>query len=133
MRRRLFRRWSTLAIGIAGVVAVLTVTVHLVTQAGKQAAITIAQPAPVSRNEFAVPPNIPANIVAAPPVPKGAVLPTDVKTYTTKDGDTVAGLASQFGMDYTTFKKLNGITDPDKISSGITVIYYATPAPGTGN
>jgi cellulose synthase/poly-beta-1,6-N-acetylglucosamine synthase-like glycosyltransferase len=133
MRRRLLRRWSTLALGIGGVAAVLFLTVHFVTQASQQAAVTIAQPAPTSANEFALPARLPANISAVPQQPNGAVLPTDVKTYTTESGDSIAALASRFNMDYNLFKKLNGITNPSKINSGMTVIYFATPNPGTGN
>lgn len=131
MRRRFVHRWSMLALGISGVAAVLLVTVHFVTEAGHQAAVTIPRPAPVASKEFDLPP-LPANITPVPPVPKDSVKPSDVKTYTTVEGDSVAGLASRFGMDYTTFKKLNNITDPDKLNSGLTVIYYQT-TPGGEN
>lgn len=132
LRRRLFRRWSTLAAGVAGVVLVLFFVMSFVRQANKQTAITIPQPAPVADNEFAVPQNLTASIASVPKLPAGAILPSGVKTYVTKPGDTLADLASQFNMNIVVLKKLNGITDPDKINTGTTLIYYPAQAPAGG-
>jgi cellulose synthase/poly-beta-1,6-N-acetylglucosamine synthase-like glycosyltransferase/LysM repeat protein len=132
LRRRLLRRGSTLAAGFAGVALVLLLVVSFVVRVNKQAAVTVPQPTPVIGNEFAVPQSLIANVPQVPKLPVGAVLPTGVKTYVTTPGDTLAGLAAQFNMNIVILKKLNGITDPDKINTGTTLIYYPTQpsAPG---
>lgn len=40
------------------------------------------------------------------------------RTYTVKTGDTLFGIATQFGLTTTTLAAANGITDPSRITPG---------------
>jgi cellulose synthase/poly-beta-1,6-N-acetylglucosamine synthase-like glycosyltransferase/LysM repeat protein len=128
MRQRLIRRWSTLAIGIAGVAVIVAGSVHFVTQSNKQAAVTIPRPLAVSAHEFAVDPQLATAVPAVPKLPASATLPTAVHTYVTQPGDTLSTIALRLNVDSVMLKKLNGIHDPDKLPSGLTIMYYTQPA-----
>jgi LysM repeat protein len=132
MRRRLFRRSSTVVVGQAAVAGVLFLLVGFVNQANSQTAVDIPQPSPVVNGEFAVPQTLTANIPAVPQLPSNAVLTSGVKSYTTVQGDTLFELATRFSMDITILKKLNGIRDPDKINAGTTILYFTIPTTATG-
>jgi hyaluronan synthase len=132
LRRRLFRRSSTIFVGLAAVATVLFLLMNFVNQANKQTAVNIPQPTPVLRDEFSVPQTLSDNIPAVPKLPTDAVLTSGVKSYTTKQGDTLYNLATQFNMDITVLKKLNGIRDPDKINSGTAILYFTTATPTAG-
>lgn len=132
MRRRLFRRSSTVVVGLAAVAGVLFLVVGFVNQANSQTAVDIPQPSPVVNGEFAVPQTLTANIPAVPQLPSNAVLTSGVKSYTTVQGDTLFELATRFSMDITILKKLNGIRDPDKINAGTTILYFTIPTTATG-
>jgi LysM repeat protein len=110
------------------VAVVLFVIVSFVDQADKQASLSIPQPAPVKAHEFDLSPQLVANVPAVPKLPADSVLPTNVRTYVVQPGDTLHDLAVRFDMNYVLLKKINGIKDPDKLSVGSTLLYYATPA-----
>lgn len=131
LRRRLIRRWSTLAVGVLGVAVVLFAMVGFVNKADKQASIDIPQPAPVRAHEFDLQPQLVKNVPANPALPNAAVLPTDVRKYTIQPGDTLSNLAIRFNMDYKTLRKLNGIKHPDKLNVGSTLLYYANQPTAT--
>ena len=54
------------------------------------------------------------------PTPRAsaAPVPSGVKTYTVKAGDTLGAIAARFGTTATELAKLNGITDPGYIRVG---------------
>ena len=132
LRRRLIRRWFTVAIGLAGVAVVLFFVVSFVKQANKQSAANVSTPYPVTNGEFVTPKGLTANVQANPKLPSSAVLPSGVKTYVTQPGDTLSDLAAKFNMNLLILKRLNGITSPNKIPIGQTIIYFTTQANASG-
>lgn len=52
-------------------------------------------------------------------IPGGGAAPAPaVRSYTVKSGDTLSGIASQYGTSYQTLAAYNGIADPNKIYPG---------------
>lgn len=131
LRRRLIRRWSTIAVGIVGVSIVLLFTINLVQQLDKQSAVTVTRPYPVGTNEFAVPQNSMTAIMppANPMVPANAVLSSAVKTYVVKSDDTIAGLAARFNMSPKTLSSINGLSSKAMLTIGQKIVYYHVPPP----
>ena len=124
MRRRLIRRWSTVLVGVFGIAAIFFLTARFINQANKQAAVVISTPTPVRPGEFDVPTSLTGGIPTQPKVLPGTVFASDVKTYTIQQGDTMTEIATNLGMNETMLKKLNGITNPSKISAGQILVYY---------
>ena len=50
--------------------------------------------------------------------PNGATVAINPTAYTVKSGDTLSGIASQFGTDYVTLAQINGIENPNLIYAG---------------
>lgn|GEM_PF-794460 len=61
---------------------------------------------------------------ASPKPPDNMILPTGVKVYTVKPGDSLIGLSETFQMTVTDIKRLNGLRDPDILHVGQKLIYY---------
>jgi LysM repeat protein len=78
---------------------------------------SVPQAAPTSAPAAAAP------AVAAAPAPTGG---TAYKTYTIRPGDSLAGVAQQFGVSWQTLALLNGITDPNTIYTGTVLKIPAT-------
>jgi LysM repeat protein/glycosyltransferase involved in cell wall biosynthesis len=127
LKRRLIRRWSTIAIGVAGVAVVLLFVFSFVKQVNKQSATDLSTPYAVTNGEFAAPKSLTADVQPNPKLPSSAVLPSGVKTYVTQPGDTLSDLAAKFNVSISILKKLNGITSPNKIPIGQTMIYFTIP------
>ena len=74
-------------------------------------------PAPT---EAPAPSPTPTPTVRPTPTPRAtaAPVPSGVKTYTVKAGDTLGAIAARFGTTATELAKLNGITDPGYIRVG---------------
>ena len=80
------------------------------------------QPAPVS--ERTAPP---APVAEAPPAEPEKAAPRPIPTHTVKRGETLVGIALQYGMDYRELAAWNGITNVNVISVG-QVLQLAAPA-----
>ncbi len=80
------------------------------------------QPAPVVERAPAPPPPAP---VAPKPAPKPEAKP--VATHTIKRGETLVGIALQYGLDYRELAAWNGIANPNVISVG-QVLVLSAPA-----
>ena len=85
------------------------------------AACAVRTPAPVV-DRTGQPPK-PAEAPAEPPKPVEKPIPT----YTVKRGDTLVGIALQFGLDYRELAAWNNITNPNVLSVG-QVLLVAAPA-----
>jgi lipoprotein NlpD len=80
-------------------------------------------PAPVSdRGPVPVAPP-----VAAVPEPPPAELPKPLPTHTVKRGETLVGIALQYGLDYRELAAWNNITNPNVLATG-QVLIVAAPA-----
>ena len=79
-------------------------------------------PAPVE--DRASPPQ-PAPAATAPPAPTPE--PKPVPTHTVKRGETLVGIALQYGLDYRELAAWNNITNPNVLSTG-QVLVVAAPA-----
>ncbi len=64
--------------------------------------------------------------LSAPPAPLPAAPPAATRTYVVQAGDTILGIASQFGVSSDVLSSLNGITDPGSIQIGQTLNIPAT-------
>jgi len=84
-------------------------------------------PAPVVDR---VPPPAPPPVVEAPPPPEPKPLPT----HAVKRGETLVGIALQYGLDYRELAAWNNIVNPNVLSTGQVLIVAAPPgsepAPG---
>ena len=80
--------------------------------------------APVAERPSVPPP--PAQAEAAPPEPEKPA-PKPIPTHTVKRGETLVGIALQYGLDYRELAALNGITNVNVISVG-QVLSLAAPA-----
>ena len=127
MRRRLVRRWATVAIGAAGIACMFFFTVQFVTQTNKQSAVTIDRPAAVSANEFTVPASLTTDVPAQPKARPGTVYPTGVKTYIVQSGDSFSLLSARWNMDSSTIKKLNDLPVHTVLNPGQQLLYYTQP------
>ncbi len=128
LRKGLLRRSLVMATGTTAVAAVLFMAGHLINQINKEAAATIPRPTPVAQNEFNLLVATAQNAPPAPVLPAKVILPTAVKTYVTKPGDSFTELASRFGMSVKSLKKLNGISNTQNVNAGSTILYYDLPA-----
>ncbi|NCB82226.1 MAG: LysM domain-containing protein, partial [Bacilli bacterium] len=54
--------------------------------------------------------------------------PTNVQTHVVKSGDTLSGIAADWGTSYQSLAAYNGISNPDVLSIG-QVINYSTGSP----
>lgn len=132
LRRRLIRRWLTVAVGMFAVIVVVFLVVTLIKRINTESGISLATPYPVGPNEFEVPiSSTTLSIPASPKVPANAVWPSDVKTYVVQHGDNLYALAQSFGINEETLKKLNGITNPRVLTVGQTLLYYVPAATTT--
>ncbi len=77
-------------------------------------------PAPVVDR---VPPPAPPPVVEAPPAPEPKPLPT----HTVKRGETLVGIALQYGLDYRELAAWNNIVNPNVLSTGQVLIVAAPP------
>lgn len=124
----LLRRYST--IGLGGVVVIMFIAgiTVMVSRINQETAISINVPPPVSINEFNEKRVSTADIPAVPPMPAGAILPTGVKVYIVRDGDTMTGISQKLGVSVLDLKKINQIQNSSKINVGQTILYYEMPA-----
>jgi len=86
------------------------------------AACAVRSPAPVVDRTPGQPPK-PVEAPAEPPKPVEKPIPT----YAVKRGDTLVGIALQFGLDYRELAAWNNITNPNVLSVG-QVLVVAAPA-----
>ncbi len=63
------------------------------------------------------------------PGPGGAVAPGATGKYTIKPGDTLSGIAQEFGITVEELVKLNNIVDPNQIQAGQVLTVPAKGAP----
>ncbi|QJR15404.1 peptidoglycan DD-metalloendopeptidase family protein [Usitatibacter palustris] len=84
------------------------------------------QPAPVTER---APP--PAPVVEAPPPAPEKPLPKPIPTHTVKRGETLVGIALQYGLDYRELAAWNNITNVNVISVGRVLVLGAAGDPGT--
>jgi len=131
MRRRLIRRWATMALGFVGIAIVFFFTVRFITQTNKQSAALISQPAPVGTDEFAVPSNLTTDIPSKPRILPGTIFPTDVKTYVVQPGDSYLMLASRWHMSEGALKSLNNIPAHSVLRPGQQLIYFGQATGGS--
>lgn len=82
-------------------------------------------PAPVS--DRGPVPAAPPVATAQPPAPAPADLPKPVPTHTVKRGETLVGIALQYGLDYRELAAWNNITNPNVLATG-QVLIVAAPA-----
>jgi lipoprotein NlpD len=89
------------------------------------------QPAPVV-DRGPPPPPPAAPVSKPPPKPVAAAIPT----HTVKRGETLVGIALQYGLDYRELAAWNGVTNPNVISVGQVLVLAAPagarPAPSPG-
>jgi LysM repeat protein len=63
------------------------------------------------------------------PPPPPPPPPVQTQSYTVKKGDTLAGIAARYGLNYRDLVDLNQLTDPDKIYAGQTLDLPADAKP----
>ena len=82
------------------------------------------RPAPViERMPGTMPPPVAETPAPPPPVEK------PVPTHTVKRGETLVGIALQYGLDYRELAAWNGITNPNVITPGQVLVLSGAPAP----
>ena len=82
------------------------------------------RPAPVIER---MPPGVPPP-VAETPAPPPAPAEKPVATHTVKRGETLVGIALQYGLDYRDLAAWNGITNPNVITPGQVLVLAGAPA-----
>ncbi|HEX5796855.1 MAG TPA: glycosyltransferase [Candidatus Saccharimonadales bacterium] len=126
MKKHILRKVTTPMVGMAALVLLLTGLLNFVKQVNVESGASLDIPPAVNAAEFSFDEQelVFIGIPTQPELPNGAVLPTEVKTYVIRPGDTINSLSAKFGMSIPDIKRLNGISDPDKISAGQTILYY---------
>jgi lipoprotein NlpD len=81
------------------------------------------QPAPVVERAPPPPPKAQAQAPVPPPPAAGKAVPT----HTVRRGETVVGIALQYGLDYRDLAAWNGITNPNVVSVGQVLVLAAPP------
>ena len=91
------------------------------------AACAAHRPAPVvERTPLPAPPPV----VQPPAPPPEPPPPPPIPTHTVKRGETLVGIALQYGLDYRELAAWNNVTNPNRIEIG-QVLALAAPAPST--
>ena len=90
-----------------------TATLPAPSAVASAAASPSAVPSPSAPSATPVPTLVPTAVATPAPTP-----PPVAQTYTVQEGDTLAGIAEQFGTSVETLQALNDIDDPDEIIIG---------------
>jgi N-acetylglucosaminyltransferase len=123
-RKSVFRKGLTLTSGYTAIAVFIFFLSQVVFSLRDQAGASIPVPEPVVQTTFETDIHAVSSLQQTPPSPSTYIDPTQVETYTVQDGDTLAILAAQFGMNIVDLKKLNSIRDPDKITAGQQIIHF---------
>jgi lipoprotein NlpD len=103
----------------------MTRRLALVSMALLLAACAARTPAPVSTR---IPePRVPPPAAVVPPAPALPAPPRPLPTHTVKRGETLVGIALQYGLDYRELAAWNHITNPNVLAVG-QVLVVAAPA-----
>lgn len=126
MKRHVFRKIGTPIVGGTAIVLFLALLIGFVNQVTVESGAAVDIPPMVTESEFSLEEQKQqtSGIPSQPELPNDAVLPTEVKRYKIQPGDTINTLSEKFNMSISDIKRLNGIADPDKISSGQIILYY---------
>lgn len=126
-RNNYFRKYLPMVTGMIGVAIFSWSIYSFVNQVSATSAVNIPVPPRANTDELKQLLVENQNIPPEPALPEDAVLPTGVKRYIIKSGDHLSVLADSFGIPLAELKRLNGISDPDKITVGQVLLYYRNP------
>lgn len=128
--KRVAKRIFTVGSGVSAVVFFIVILVGFVNRIQSESGAVLAVPAPVQTGEIRAAIAATNDSPAFPVLPGASIPPTGAKFYVVQPGDTLSELATRFGTTPQNLKKLNGLKDPDVISSGMTLIYLDTAGGG---
>lgn len=123
-RRSIVRRGATLAGGYAAIGAAAVVLTVLALSFRNQIGVDVQAQPTYDAAELKTVVTSNKGDQAAPNVPLTKVEPTSVSVYTVQPGDSMNGLAFEFGMTVPQLKELNGIADGDVISVGQEIVHF---------
>ncbi len=130
--KRSIQKLVTVGGGALGVGLFLSLVTSFVLKTHNETGAGIKVPQAVQAAEFDGEISFASKAPLEPAFPPDALLPTGVKSYVVKPGDTLDALAQQFGTTSKELKKLNAMRDPDTIVVGQTLIYLDPASRGVG-
>lgn len=123
-RKKLMRRTVTVGSGVAAVLLLVfgiwQFALYIRSSSGANIALQPPEVASRSIDKLSFSTKSPTQ----PGLPENSVLPTGVKQYIVRSGDTLNDLSKRFNVSVIELKKLNSISDPDKLNEGRQLQYY---------
>jgi cellulose synthase/poly-beta-1,6-N-acetylglucosamine synthase-like glycosyltransferase len=119
------RKFATVAYGNLFVIVTLFLVYSFITFTKTQAATNIEAPRAVDTRTFNGQLDFSANSPQQPALPAGAILPSGIRTYIVRPGDSLASISKQVGMDLADLKKLNSLHTNHNLPVGTKLIYAA--------
>lgn len=118
------RGYLTIAIGASVTILVLSGLNAFIGYSRTQAASDVGIPVGVNTGAFNKQIDFSADTPPQPALPQNATLPTGVRSYVIRTGDTLPSIAYSLGVNLQSLKDINSISSSNQLVPGNTLVYF---------